>query len=802
MHRYAKIALKVLGIIIGICLVLWFGIIGYIYYDKDSFARNITEQINNNINGKVLIDKIDPTFIQGFPHISFQLQGIIVRDNDWDIHHKDLANIKNGYVSIDLWSALKGNAFVNKITLQDGKVTIYTDENGVSNANLTKKKNKKSKDINNPFENLSLYNIVFTIKHKVKKKDFVLDVQECDINTNFTDTGWVANLDTRTDLKSFSFNTDKGSFIKEQLLNADIQLHFDDAKQTITVPLQKIALDGFPYMLGGDFVFSEKPYSFNMDIKANDLPYENVLGILTPAIRSKLDEIDVSIIDSVRVKLIGKMKYRDTPYVKADFKVMNRTLKVPHGEISNCSFNGYFLNVMEEGKGHGDPNSMVYVEKMTGDFYGIGFTAKESSVRNLAEPMLRTNFTSDFNVPLLNDIIGSGSFKFENGQASVKMDCAVPLKDDDSRHPEINGYISFDNTAFSYLPRDLSFNHAKGKLIFDDKDVLIKNLHLESEKNAITMNATIDNLLNLYYSAPEEVVVDCDIKSKKISLDEYVAFIGMRQSGSSSNNRNTTPAMQRFADQLDVVFDKSTVNVDLAVNEVTYKRFKASDVHADVALGREEVELKTIKLKHADGILKVSGSLQPKDDISTYDVQAAIDKVNVRKLFYAFNNFGQDAIVDSNLQGIISVDAEARGALTSTGDIVPNSLNGKLKYDLEDGRLIDFEPLGTIGKIIFFNRDLNDIQVKPLSGSLYVKNSDVTIPHTVVETSAFNIFTEGVYGIPKGTSILVQVPLKKPKKNQQNLTEKDLKKGIVINLHATDNNTGDVKIKLGKGPFK
>jgi hypothetical protein len=72
-----------------------------------------------------------------------------------------------------------------------------------------------------------------------------------------------------------------------------------------------------------------------------------------------------------------------------------------------------------------------------------------------------------------------------------------------------------------------------------------------------------------------------------------------------------------------------------------------------------------------------------------------------------------------------------------------------------------------------------------------------------VKTSAFNIFTEGVYGIPTGTNILVQVPLRNPKKdlnkNNREMAETDLKKGIVINLHATDNNTGKVKIKLGKG---
>lgn len=801
MPQYLKTTLKVLGIIIGLCLVLWLSIIGYIHYNKEGFVRTITKQINNNINGSVLIDKIDPTILRGFPDISFRLEEIVVRDGNWDIHHKDLANISRGYISIDVWSALKGNAYINKITLQDGDVMIYTDEDSLSNTNLSQKKSNKQNDIKNPFEHLELDNITFTIKHKVKKKDFVLAISNCAIETEFSDTGWVADMDAQVKLNSFSFNTDKGSFMKDKMLDAEIQLRFDEAKQVLTLPLQEIRLDDFPYMLGGDFIFSEKPYSFNLDIEAGEVPYDNILEILTPAISSKLTDINVPEVDNVMIKLIGKMKYRDTPYVKAHFKVQDRTLTVPHGKINNCSFSGYFLNVMEEGMGHGDLNSMIYVDTISGDFYGMGFTATGSSVKNLAAPMLRTHFTSGFKVVQLNDVIGAQSFKFNGGDASVNLDCTVPLNEDDNRHPKINGNITFSNTAFSYIPRGLDFKKAKGKIVFDDKDVLIKDLQLKSEKNVLTLNATVDNLLNLYYTAPEKVVVDCDIKSDKISLDEYVGFIGNRRSGENNTSSSTAP-MKKFADQLDAVFAKSTVDIDLSVNEVVYKRFQATDVHAEVALKKSEVELDNVRLKHADGTLTLSGSIQPEDDISNYNVKADIKEVNVRKLFYAFKNFGQDAIADSNIQGIVSVKADAKGQLKSSGDIVPNSLNGKVDYNLKNGRLIDFEPFGTIAKIIFFNRDLDDIQVKPLSGSLYVKNSNVTIPHTVIETSAFNIFTEGVYGIPKGTSILVQVPLKKPNKNQESMTEKDMKKGIVINLHATDNNTGDVKIKLGKGPFK
>src|SRR5690606_35088456 len=158
-----------------------------------------------------------------------------------------------------------------------------------------------------------------------------------------------------------------------------------------------------------------------------------------------------------------------------------------------------------------------------------------------------------------------------------------------------------------------------------------------------------------------------------------------------------------------------------------------------------------------------------------------IKEVDVRKLFYSFGNFGQTAILDSNIRGNISADVTASGGIQYSGDLVPHSLEGKVKFNLKNGRLIDFEPLGTIGKIIFFNRDLSDITIAPLSGTLDVDKNNIIIHPLLIQTSAFNIFTEGVYGIPTGTNILVQVPLRNPKKDQKNMVEKDMKKGIVIN---------------------
>lgn len=804
MPRYLKISLKVLAVIIGIIAVLWTGIIAFVHYNKEKFAAIITRQINDHIRGTIIIEEIEPTIVKGFPDISFELKNITLKDSLWHLHRTDVLNLERAYLSISLASVLNKSAYINKLILENGNINLYTDENEISNTHIFRKKEKTGKkEVHNPVNEVAISNVTLTIKHMVKRKDFVLDIKNCGLVMEFNDTGWSANMVSDVGIKSFAFNFDVGSFLKDKQLETDIQLLFNERKKIITIPLQTLELDNLPYQFGGTLAFTDTPAWFNLDVKGVDVPYKEIQELLTPKISSKLKEINLPKVDSIFVKIIGKMKYRDTPYVKAAFVVKDKTLTLPHGEITHSSFKGFFLDEVVEGKGHGDENSMVYVEQLTGNYYGIDFIAQDASVTNLSNPVLKVHLKSDFALQKLNELIGVRSFRFNKGNASVNLQCRLGINEESNIPPFVNGTVKFSNAAFTYAPRNLNFTNAGGAVVFKGADVFLENMQLQSERNKVALSGSVKNLLNLYYTAPEQVVIACSLSSNKIDLGEYTTFLAERAMGQTEKINNAAPKLSNFAKQLDAVMENSIARIGLKIAELDYNKFRADNIKAGITLTRTEIRLSDVHLNHAGGTIHLNGSVQPGKQSASFAADADMDKIDVRKLFYAFGNFGQTAILEENIDGIVSAQVTAAGGILSSGKLVPRSLNGKVQFTLVDGKLIDFEPLGTIGKLIFFNRNLEYITVEPLSGVLDVANSKITIQPLLVKTSAFNIFTEGVYGIPTGTNILVQVPLRNPKKdlnkNNREMAETDLKKGIVINLHATDNNTGKVKIKLGKG---
>ena len=180
---YIKIPLRIVGVILALVFILWIAIVAFVHYNKEFFVTIITGQINDNMSGSVSIKKIEPTLLQGFPDISFELKDVTVRDSLWDIHHRDLVKLESAYVSIGLWDALRKEAFIKKLTLTNGAITLYTDENEITNSKIFRKKDKKAKSTNNPLNDIELINVVLDIKHKVKKQRLRAQLSECKYST-------------------------------------------------------------------------------------------------------------------------------------------------------------------------------------------------------------------------------------------------------------------------------------------------------------------------------------------------------------------------------------------------------------------------------------------------------------------------------------------------------------------------------------------------------------------------------------------------------------------------------------------
>ncbi|HYD21972.1 MAG TPA: hypothetical protein VEB40_10900 [Flavipsychrobacter sp.] len=419
MPRWLKLFLKISVGVLALVVILWLGIAGYVNLNKKSVLKEITEQLNENIDGKLTIESMEPTLIRGFPGVSIELKNVLLRDNLWSKHRHDLLKAKNIYVSVNAFSIVRGKPRIRELSIEDGEIYLFTDSTGYSNSQIFKRRKETSEDKNEGrprITDFNFKNIQFAFENKTKFKLFLLDIHRLRGNFNYTTEGWEASAKVNALIKNFAFNINSGSFLINQILDATLLLGYNKTKEVLTVPMQNIRLNKDELQIGAKFFLKEKPTTFEVNIRSDGILYRNAVAFVSPNISRNLKLMDLEKPIELAADIKGRMKFRDTPLVKVSWVVEDNTFIVPGGKITETSFRGNYINEVNPIGGHNDRNSRIDVYGMTGKYYDIPFMADSLQVTNLVQPTLEGRFKSKFQLEKVAPLLSVFPLKLPEGK--------------------------------------------------------------------------------------------------------------------------------------------------------------------------------------------------------------------------------------------------------------------------------------------------------------------------------------------------------------------------------------------------
>ncbi|MGE7775992.1 AsmA-like C-terminal region-containing protein [Chitinophaga sp. NPDC101104] len=808
MPRWLRIMLISAGSLLVLVIVLWLILALVIRSRKAGILADISQQLSERLNGDLTIRDMEPSLVRSFPQISVTLKDVTLKDSLFDRHGHALLQLKEVYVKVNTFALIRKRVSIREVSLENGDIYLYTDSLGYSNGYLLKGREKKdtsaAKKPTPVIAEFSLENVRFTLENQQKWKHFKFDVKRLEGRMHETDSGWQARIDPEILIQDMQFNTTKGSYAKNKTLTGPLDLTFISYNKMLRIAQQTVRFDQQPVLLEGAFIFSEAPPDFRLNIKAAGIPFKFATTLVTPNITAKLSPIDFEKPLDVEAEIRGHMKFRDTPYVRVAWAVRDNRLTGANLALDKVNFDGAFLNELVPGQGHNDANSRLSVYRFSADYENIPVTADTIRVINLQKPLLTGRFRSNFPLTRLTSALDPHLFEFTAGNAALDLQYAGSWDAKDTVAGALEGTVSISDGAFTYVPRNLAVRDCHATLAFTQGHLYLRGIRAQSGASRVEMDGSILNILNLYFSAPEKIVLNWNVRSPLINLNEFQSFFGRRAKHKShAQTRQQKHMRARFVRQLDTMLEASSVHMQVAVDKVRYRKFNATNVRADVQMGQDGVRFNKVGLNAVGGQMQLSGAIlqQPKGD--RFNLDADIRQVQVEQLFYAFENFGQDGITAQNLRGVFSAKAKLTGGMKEDISIQPRSMNGSVTFNLNRGALLDFKPLVNVGKFIFRKRDMSNITFDNIRNTLDIRGNKIYIHPMLIASSVLNIEVEGTYGIPKGTDIKLKVPLRNPKKDELVTDADELRKrrksGIVVNLHAVDGDDGKVKLKLGKG---
>jgi len=800
MPHWLRVVCRVLAILIGIIILAFISLAVYVNANKASLLVSVTKELNKNLDGSLVIGDMEPTLLSGFPGVSLNLNRVLLKDKSWNTHKHTLLKAKDIEITINTLGLFRGTVEINKINITDASIYLYTDSTGYTNTSVFKKKSAttapaESNASSTEIRKVTLKNVQFIVNNEKGHKLFQFQVHDLKGKVSYPLEGWKATLDLDARANSLAFNTNRGSFIENQKLSGPFDISFTEAKSVITVAPNNLKIGDDPFQIAATFNIGNDPTSFALHIQTKSIFWKNASKLLAPNIKQRLDQFDMKDPIDVKCDIIGNMGPGGDPLINVVADIKKNKVSTPGGIIDDCSFRGMYTNNFFDGKGHNDENSAIKLYNFRGSYEKIPFSIDTAYINNFKKPVATGVLRSKFDIAKLNDVLGDDVIRFNGGEADLNLTYSADLVDLMLRKPYFTGYINVKNADVNYVARNLRFKNTGIALRFTGPDLFIKDLRLQNGRSVLLMDGNIKNFLNLYYTAPEKIVLNWKIRSPQLHLGEFLGFLNERP----ALNQNKRKSRATFGRDLNNVFNKSNVNLNLSVDKIYYKKFLATNALAQLTVSENGIQIKDARVNHADGSINLNGNLYQTGPTTRFAVNAVIQNANVKRLFYGFDNFGLSSITHENISGNLFSKIKLNGRISNRGQLLPNSMNGLIAFNLKNGALLDFQPLINVGKFAFPMRDLNNITFSDLAGALDVNGELINIRPMNINSSVLNLDVAGTYAMKNGTNINLDVPLRNPKKDADRTRQEKKENrmnGIVLHLVAADGEDGKIKIKL------
>jgi hypothetical protein len=792
-----------------LALVLLAFIGGWIYLKqhKKELISFIESEAGKGLNGgKLQIHDISIGFKHTFPRIAFTIDTLVLRDSLWHQHHHDLISATRAYATLDFFKLVIGKISVGRVQLENPKFYIYTDSTGYANTSVFKKNNppKKNAPKNLDYPIVEIRNGTFTVDKRDSNKYFGFNIPalECRIHGNSQDPNLIIDANLNARIQQMTFNAKKGPFLEGKTVMGEFQVRFNRDSKILQFEKIKLLVDKQPFIFSGKFFLAEIPTPFLLSWETDNLSFRQAASFLSVNIRTKLEFYDISeTITHLTGSLDNSEPEYKTPLIKLRLKVENRTIITPVVTLSKASFIATFNNEEIRGKGHEDSNTVMHFTALRGSYDKLDFHCDSVEIRNLIHPRMKMHLISGFQLENFNNFMDENTLSFTKGTGKLDFRYSGSLEKTYDSLRMISGTFNMDSAGLLSVPRNLQFSNVTGLIRFQNKDILVEHLSLNSGSTDLTMDGKINSVFYLINQQNNKLSIDWTVRSNKLNLNDFTGYLQQPKHSRTPSKKKKSSLAQTLT-QFTALLETADFNLDLHARQLMYKKFSGTNLQAAITLNENEIELNKINLQHAGGSVFLSGSVRNESASNPFSFKTQLKNIDITKIFYAFNNFGLKSPTDKNLGGSLSADITLQGRFTNKATLIQDDLKGFVKFNLLNGQLVDFEPVQKIQETVFKKRNFSDIHFAELHDLLEVNGQTIRINRMEIRSTVLTMFVEGMYNFKTGPDLSIQVPLSNLKAaNDSVLQNKGInsKTGVSARLRAQRGDDG--KLKISWDPF-
>ena len=359
---------------------------------------------------------------------------------------------------------------------------------------------------------------------------------------------------------------------------------------------------------------------------------------------------------------------------------------------------------------------------------------------------------------------------------SYKGENYVP---EDYRHEEFDKLVLHVNSSMHYKASELQsididldrltakmhmhpmrFENFKGRFHYEDEHLMIKKFHGK-------IGRTIFDLDLNYYLGSNVKIRKRDnhlgLKANYIDFDQLFDF-NLENPNPRSKAKSDIPSSSEDLSEHAEGFNLyelpfTDMKFDLDVGHFIYHRIDLQDVKTRLRTTQNHyLYVDTLDLDAAGGHVSMSGYFNGSDPKNIYlKPDLRFNNVELDKLLFKFENFGQDAIVSENLHGKLTADIG--GKIRMYPDMIPDIDKSEIHMDVQvlDGRLENYKYMMMLSEYMG-DKDLTSVRFDTLQNHMDIKNGTLTIPNMTIESTIGHLELSGTQDMDFNMEYYIRIP--------------------------------------------
>ena len=771
-------------------LLLALVVIATVFQDK--IADILLSQAYKFTKVEVKHKDVSLSMIRKFPMASLQVNDIDVAGLQGN---ETLLRAEKIFLQFNIFDIIRNNYTIRRIDISDADLHLAIDEKGRNNWDIFKLDDTtKSENVEINLNTIQLHNVNLLFEHRAEKVMVSTLFKNLSAKGNFSSAIFTTQLSSDMVIDAVSVNNT--TYLSNQPLQFYTKLHIDTEKQQYKIDAGNFDFDILNLIANATLSSQKDGYKLQASLSVKKADIEEIIKRLPESINQHTQVLQPKGILSSTIKIDGVLGKKTNLNINGDFACKNGSIENVENDIrlSKINFQGNFSTNTSD-----VANSLkISIADFSGKLHGGNLSGKVD-FENLNQPVIDLSINGKLNLEDLHNFLPTNYFYETSGNASVDISFKnnftqiEKITAQDFKNSIIQGNIVFTNVKLQFRENENMLENLSGELQFNNEIVTTNKLKGKIKGNDFVLSGKIENVLPYILEEGNRLKINADLHIPELDLDKLLA-----------KDPNAAPKSKKEQTEKELSLPSDIdCNFSFKTDAVSYNNFKANNASGKAVLENNILTLENLTIGTCDGTVRGEASLKQlsnKDFLVNCNVKLA--NINIQKLFYAFDNFGQKTLTDKNIKGVANSDVRFTTVLKNDISVIPNSITSTVYINIQNGQLNNFSPLESLSKFVELE-ELRNIRFATLENQISIENSTITIPAMAIKNNALNLSVWGKQTFAGDIDYHIRLLLKdvlfkkaKTKRYKEDFGEvTDDKTGGYLYLLATGN-IDNPKIKL------